>query len=371
MRPSNIVAGTIAAGILATGCSSAPGEVGTGAASTAGGGMVVVTASQVQGMKQKLTGVQPPVRTPSSPAQYLDPSSCLGGIGPISAWGPLGAFGPVGDNSWNASAWISPAFSAWGSWFSEVSGPLTGDGPLGPSGPLGDQAYNQTLPGINDFSRQLQAGGVWTVLGPLGPLGPLGALGPLGPTGGFGTVGLTINSNGAYVDGSGNPVRTITINDDSGNAYRTYGYFEKYTKAYAQQWSEPTPNDTSFMVVDALSDESGADAYAFTSAEAQFITVLVTAENGLSDFDLEVDDSSNNAYVSNSDGGSSLFGLLPVATGNYIDFVQIQVAAGETLTAKVTAKSVFSGAPNYRLFVVGSTKSIDTTSISGPQQRQR
>jgi hypothetical protein len=44
-------------------------------------------------------------------------------------------------------------------------GPLSNVGPLSERGPLSYNAYYKTLPRLNAFGKQLQAGGVWTVLG--------------------------------------------------------------------------------------------------------------------------------------------------------------------------------------------------------------
>jgi hypothetical protein len=57
--------------------------------------------------------------------------------------------------------------------------------------------------------------------------------------------------------------------------------------------------------------------------------------------------------------------------GKYIDFVQVRVAAGEKLEARVTAKTTNAVFPTYRLIVTGSTKFIASTDISGPHQLSR
>src|SRR5690606_28630535 len=93
-----------------------------------------------------------------------------------------------GKEMWNPAKWISGTVG-W-SRLAEIlgwwNGPMSEWGPLGPEGPLSETAYCHTLPLLGDnsgltFSKQLQAGGLWTVLGPAGPLGPLGPLGPWDP----------------------------------------------------------------------------------------------------------------------------------------------------------------------------------------------
>ena len=137
---------------------------------------IVITASTVQALDGSLAGVSPAVRTADrghTPESYLAASSALGPTGPLSAWGPLGALGPVGDASWNTSAWMSAAgdWRAWSESMTKGGGPLSEAGPLGSRGPLSKDAYD-SLPGINDWSKQLQAGGVFSVLGPARPARP-------------------------------------------------------------------------------------------------------------------------------------------------------------------------------------------------------
>ena len=334
---------------------------------------IYVSASSVEKVKGSLKSVQPPVRTPSQPAQYLASSGCLGGLGPIGAWGPAAALGPIGDSTWNPSVWVEAAAAVedavlgpLADLFKQLFGPSDETGPLGPNGPLSDQAYGVTLPGINDFCKQLQAGGVWTVLGPVGFMNPAGAFGPLGPIG---------DHPAGDADDEGNyPARSWNVrwSDSSGAACnRTYGLYEKYTEERAKAM---TDNDTSFVVFGSIKTTSEQDVYTFMSPETQFVTAILVAENGLDDFDLQL-----NGVVSNSDGGSDLNSLClgvpppvcvwpPVNTGHYIDWVQLHVGAQQKLTATVTAKKLGSPFFTYRLYVVGSTQYINTTDITGAHQ---
>ena len=322
-----------------------------------------LTAETVRNMDQSTVS---PALT-SSDQGYLEPSSALGANGPIGAWGPLGALGPVGDNSWNASHWVD-AVGDWGQWsdsMSHLGGPLSEAGPLGPDGPLGD-AYSNTLPALDcpnhgdQFCKHLQAGGVWSVLGPIGPLGALGPLGPLGP---IGAHGFTTDDNGRYLSGS-SVRRTVTVPYQGSS--RSYELVERYTESFAKSM---TDNDTSFMVSGEIDSTSESDTYAFTSKAQQLVTVLVVPENGLSDFNLEIEDSSGKSVATSaSDGINTLFFGTPVASGNYIDFVQLSLPANTKLKAKVTARTLDGTFNTYRLIVTGSTGFIDTTDISGDFQ---
>jgi hypothetical protein len=250
--------------------------------------------------------------------------------------------------------------SAAGDFTDLTKAPLSEAGPLGPKGPLSADAYSKALPAINDFGKQLQGGGVWTVLGPLGPLGALGPLGPLGPVGSFGSVA---DKDGNYKK-DGKIVRSVDVpfNGDK----RTYGLVENYPEAVATRM---TDNDTSFMVHgDIERPGHETDEFTFTSGDAQFVTLTLVPENALSDFDLELADGQGHVIAfSRSDGAQTLFGALPVNVGHYIDFIQLRAQAGGEFTARVTAKStpVTSG---YRLIVVGSTKHIPDTDIKGKHQ---
>jgi hypothetical protein len=265
----------------------------------------------------------------------------LGSLGPIGAWGPLGALGPVGNNTWNPSQWI-PAFQP------VKGGPLSEAGPLGPNGPISKRSLS-SLPDLGGESKQLGPGGYLTVLGPVGPLGALGPLGPLGPVGGH---GYSHDRDGNYRDADGNVVRTVQVPYEG--TTRTYELVEKYSEQAAKAMND---NDTSFMAIGSItSSRSEVDAYSFTSKDAQLVTITVVPENQLSDFDLEIVDSS---------------GRTVLRSDEQVDFAQIQVKAGEKLTAKITAKSVNVWFPTYRLIVVGSTKYIPTSEIRGAFQVER
>ncbi len=341
--------------VVLAACSGAA-EQGTSEDDLQSARAIAVTASSVENLNGRVMSVRPALKTPSSPEQYLSPNSALGPLGPIGAFGPLGWLGPVGDNSWNTSAWMSGA-GDWSSWSDKVNGPLGERGPLGPDGPLSETAYKKTLPAINDFSKQLQAGGVWTVLG---PLGPLGALGPLGP---IGAHGFAVDRDGNYTH-DGDIMRTVDVPYDG--ATRRFGLVEKYTEEAAKKMRD---NDTSFMVTGTLEQADEVDSYTFKSPETQYVTIVAVPENAISDFDLELTNGAHRRVTSNSDGSEELnIFFIPAPKGHYIDFIQARVSAGEELSVKVTAKKVMSVFRGYRLIVVGSTKNFATTDIAGPHQ---
>jgi hypothetical protein len=340
-------------GLLVAGCSGgAAQEATTGdEANQTSATNWYISASTVESMRESLSSVTPKVHPSSNgfddPEMFLSNDSALGPAGPLSAWGPLGALGPIGDASWNVSAWMSAA----GDFTDMTKAPIGADGPLGSKGPLSSQAYSKDLPAINDFGKQLQAGGVWTALGPLGPLGPVGS---------FGSVA---DRDGNYKK-KGQIVRTVDVPFDGDT--RTYGLVENYTEAAAKGMND---NDTSFMVHGDIEDPGHeTDAYDFTSGETQYVTITLVPENSLSDFDVDLADGGGHVVASSrSDGSQSLFGALPVNQGHYIDFIQLHVEEGSKFTAKVTAKTapVTSG---YRLIVVGSTKNIPLSDIHGKHQ---
>ncbi len=309
-----------------------------------------VSARSVEALNGSLASVAPAVVTPYDAADYLDDDSALGYYGPIGSYGPLGMLGPIGDNTWNVSYWMS-AVGDWSEWSQDLTdhgGPLSEAGPLGPNGPLSDQAYNYDLPAINDFGKQLQAGGVWTVLGPVGPLGALGPLGPLGP---IGAHGYATDYDGRYV-ANDVEVRTVDVAYDGG--VRTYELVENYDESYAKS---KTDNDTSFMVEGYICwPYSETDAYTFTSEAAQYVTIMVLPEYTLDDFDFVVKDAEGNVVADSN-------------SGDYVDWVQIPVSANTTLTVEVELYSTAHYlTKDYRLFVTGSTEYINSSDITGDHQ---
>ncbi|THB74163.1 MAG: hypothetical protein D6B28_02580 [Gammaproteobacteria bacterium] len=309
-----------------------------------------ISASSVESLNGSLVSVTPAVVTPSNAADYLDEDSALGYNGPIGSYGPLGMLGPIGDNSWNVSYWMS-AIGDWSEWSDDMTdhgGPLSEDGPLGPYGPISHDAYYIDLPAINDFGKQLQAGGVWTVLGPVGPLGALGPLGPLGP---IGAHGYATDWDGRYVE---NDVEVRTVDVPYEGSVRTYELVENYDEDYAKSM---TDNDTSFMVEGYISyPYSEKDTYTFTSAVGQYVTILVLPEYTLDDFDFVVKDDEGNVVA---DSNST----------DFVDWIQIQVPANTTLTVEVELYSTAHYlTKDYRLFVTGSTEYINSSDITGDHQ---
>lgn len=342
---------------LATGCVTDAWDGGLedvpdadwgGDAKADGASRFYVSASTVEALNGDLSSLSPPCRTADafhSCEFYLSPSSALGDFGPIGAFGPLGTLGPLGSNVWNPSAWIS-GLGDWSSWSNAIDGPLSEAGPLGPDGPIGDHAYNDVLPSINDWAKQLQAGGVWTVLGPLGPLGALGPLGPLGPVGGH---GFDTDEGGRYVH-DGRVQRTVRP-DWSDDAFELV---EMYDEDTAESLTTP---DTSYMATGEIASDE-VDVYPAKSLHAQFVTVLVVPEKSLDDYDLVVKDTSGHVLASST-------------SHSYIDWVQLPAPRGGRMSIEVSlAASGQFLSKTYRLYVIGSTGRFTKTDIAGDHQQR-
>ncbi len=310
-----------------------------------------ISANSVENLQGDLNSVSPTIHTPSNAEFYLDDASALGYDGPLGPYGPLGSLGPVGDNVWNVSYWLE-LLGDWSEWSeTNVNGPLSEEGPLGPFGPLSELAYDVDLPAINDFSKQLQAGGVWTALGPIGPLGALGPLGPLGPIGAHGYIS---DADGRYLNTQGQEVRDVAVDYDED--IRFYSLYENYEESYAQA---KTDNDTSFMVEGYIAWPYGeTDAFEFTASDDTHITVVLSPIYALDDFDLTIRDQDGNVVAQSN-------------TYSYVDFIQLNnIAPNTVLTAEVTLYSSYHAlSKDYRLFVTGSTAQINTTlPITGNHQ---
>lgn len=333
--------------------SLAPTAAGMGmGASKAKAAGWVVTASSVEALGGQVTKVDPPVLTPPGAAGLLSAASCLGDLGPLGAYGPLGVLGPIGSNAWNPSKYMDLAghWDGWAQQLTRKGGPLSEAGPLGPTGPLGT-SYTTLMPRVSDFAAHLAAGGLWTALGPVGPLGALGPLGPLGP---LGAHGFKRDGLGRYVDEAGVVQRGVDVKWGEGT--RRYPLVERYPGDTASQLDD---NDTSFMAEGAIDGRDEADRYPMTSAEAQYVTLVVVPEKRLDDFDLEVLDGRGKRLARSDSRG-------------LVDFVQLRAGAGEKLEARVTRRGHLQPLrASYRLVVVGSTRHLPASTIQGPHQLPR
>lgn len=315
--------------------------------------LVYVSAKTVQDVRGKLDQVD--IDTSKIPGSYsaddyLGALSALGSYGPLGAYGPLATLGGIGDNSWNPSRWFDSSVvdTTW----SMTEGPLSEAGPLGEKGPLSEIYYDGELFKQNEFARHLRGLGLWSVLGPLGPMGPMGAMGPLGPNGAH---GFGADRAGNYFNTEGDIQRKVDVwYDKEHTVKREYELFERYTEAQAKSM---TDNDTSFMVEGTTSYAGGGDyevdEFAFTSSSDQLVTIAVVPEKSLDDFDFDVCDQHGNVLLS-SDASDT------------IDWAQLQVPAGTTLSVKV--KLGGSGhwlSKDYRLFVTGSGEQLNKSDISG------
>jgi hypothetical protein len=306
--------------------------------------LVYVSASTVSQLGSKLSNMD----DNSGAHSYASALGALGSYGPLGAYGPLASLGGIGNNSWNPSQWFDSA-SVDTTW-SMTQGPLSEAGPLGENGPLSDIYYDGELFAHNDFAQHLRGLGMFSVLGPLGPLGPLGALGPLGPNGAH---GFGADRDGHYFNTEGDLQRKVSVWYDKGHTLkREYDLFERYTEAQAKCM---TDNDTSFMVEGRISYVDGdyeTDAFEFTSATDQLVTIAVVPEKQLDDFDFEITDQHNNVLLSSD-------------SGDLIDWAQMQVSAGTKLKVKVKLAS--SGhwlSKDYRLFVTGAGEQLSKSTIA-------
>jgi hypothetical protein len=311
----------------------------------ADGARIAVTASSVEALNRNLSSLTPPCRTadPGHTCElYLSPASALGDFGPIGAYGPLGSLGPLGSNAWNTSYWISAA-GDWSDQSDRIDGPLGATGPLGASGPLGDRAYYETLPSINDWAKQLQGGGVWTVLGPLGPLGALGPLGPLGP---IGAHGYEPDDGGRFMNGS-RTVRTIKT------TYQAEAF--ELVEMYDEDTARSVSPDTSFVALGEV-PRGSVDVFPAKSLRDQFVTVLVVPEKQLDNFDLTIKDATGRVIAQSK-------------SSSYIDWIQLQAPKGGSMKIEVSlAASGHFLSKTYRLYVVGSGSKFNATDIRGAHQ---
>jgi len=288
-------------------------------------------------------------------AFYLTPPSCLGTAGPISAFGPLGALGPLGTNTWNPSAWMS-GIGDWSAWAKSIQANTSV--PLSNQGPLNPEAYYHVLPSINDFGKQLQAEGLWTVLGPLGPLGALGGLGPLGP---MGVHGYARDDAGNYVH-DGVIQRKIDFPwDAAAGVNRTWSLYEMYVNNTAV--SSVTDQDTSWLALSTLIVGPGyiqtPDLYTFHSFDKQFVTVTIVPENVFDSFELEILDSRDRVIMSSKE---TIF-------INWIQF--LCPSPGATYTARVRLGLTARFSPfgySYRIYVTGSSDMFQQSDITGPHR---
>lgn len=155
---------------------------------------------------------------------------------------------------------------------------------------------------------------------------------------------------------------------------RVYDLVESYQPDYAQQL---TDNDCSWMTHSSgLALVGDTESYSFTSAQEQYVTILVVSQYQLDDFDLQV--TVDQAHVITSENPGSSF----------MDWVQVKVRPGARITARSSLPLVilrnnhlllscaevqlgltvpFSyWSHDYRLYVVGSTSAFTSTPIAGP-----
>ena len=319
---------------------------------------------------------------------YVKPGSCLGVGGPLGPLGVLSSFGPLGQNLSNYDhTWVSGSFNGTCDWCKSIIDffnnlrnntyvdPLGMNGPLGYLGPLSTfEVYsvmyhlNEPVLLANNFPTNLDITGVWGVLGPLSILSPFGALGPLGILYQLSVYSVTNPATG-LPDGqyrnvdTGAIVRTLEMQYSS-TVYRVYDLFELYPPATAVQLGDSGMQDSSFGVESKLQSPTKVDNYKFCSNYNQTVTVLVLPiihnstnvyAEVLSDFDISILNANNQVIMQSSSNSSTA--VYPLnKLNNYhglIDWIIFRATSGQCLTASVSAKSLSTDNPYYRLFIVG------------------
>lgn len=291
--------------------------------------------------------------------------------GPIGAYGPLSSYGPIGASAWEPSDWTEVWEDVYGTFFSEfdffadADGSLSIAGPLGPDGPYTTTAYCDTLPSINDFGKHLQAGGIWSVLGPAGPLGPIGPLGPLGPNGSAAQL-YPPDSNGNFIDPkTAKIVSSINIVQNDGKTlYRTYPLYELYNASYALG----RVNDMSWLATSGSISGSDHQVWQTQSAFDQTVSV-VAIMNQASIYNLEhlsisITDKNTGLVITANQETSDLNPSI-----QYVNQVFFRATEGHNYSIAVSATEKNNKETiSYRIIVTGSTEYLNKTDISGDHQ---
>ncbi len=336
-----------------------------------------------QGLDLSINNVDPKVEASSNfiqPRWYLSEnialppyywSGPLTYYGPIGAYGPLSSYGPIGASAWEPADWTEVWEDAYGSLFSELdyfvdaNGPLSISGPLGPNGPYTTTAYCNTLPAINDFGKHLQAGGIWSALGPAGPLGPIGPLGPLGPNGTAAQL-YPPDSNGNYIDPkTAEVVSAINIYQNDGKTlYRTYPLYELYNANYALG----RVNDMSWLATSGSISGDDQQVWQTQPTFDQYVSV-VTIMNQASIYNLEhlsisITDKHTGFVITANQSTSELNPSI-----QYVNQLFFRATAGHNYSIAVSAtENNNQKTISYRIMVTGSTQYLNQTDISGDHQ---
>ncbi len=351
-------------------------------------GALLVTASEVERVLQ----CDELLKQCESLPQLLHPfvrqlAEALKHSGPLGSRAPLGPDGPLGQKAWNPSYWMQ-LFGSWSGLskdLAKVGGPGSELGPLGSYGPASKQSLELLLKSMGPMAAELNAGGLFTALGPLGPLGALGALGYLGKVGGHGFVQ---DKNGHFVDDAGGQQRTTSV--EYQGQKRSYELVELYSEAQADQLGN---NDSSWMIRGTLAPGDKEDTFAFTSAKEQLITLTAVPENGKDIFTLELlDDQGKVIAESNS---KDLVNWIQIGADEARN-LQVRVRREETASQKPSLVNSYidtmlmplklmsasmkpwlgqsatkeSGNFGYRLVATGSNQQVNQELTSGPHQQR-
>ena len=280
-------------------------------------GAKLVTASEVERL---ITSGDLSSLTPALPRALWPFVQQLGQAlqmdGPLGDRGPLSRRGALEDSVWSPAFWMK-AIGDWSALSSDLTahgGPGSALGSLGGFGPTNPALIRAGLAALGPAAQQLDAGGLFTALGPLGPLGALGALGYLGAVGGH---GFAQDAQGRFVGPKGEVRRTTDVSYEG--AKRTLELVEVYSEGFA---SKLATNDASWMVRGALPPSDPEDTFRFTPAQDQVVTLTAVPDDRGDVFTLELLDRAGKVLAT-SDSEA------------YVNFIQVEAKAGVELAIRV------------------------------------
>ena len=189
--------------------------------------------------------------------------------------------------------------------------------------------------------------------------------------------------------------RTVKVEWTAGGTRRTWPLVELYPEATA---AAMTDNDVSFVVQGEVARDGDTDTFVANAADAQWVSIVLVPEHAFHTYSqamtilgaavalglnppLFVPFFPGYAYVHEAffdDFDLTVTvpgtGVATSATSGSIDWIQARVPAGAKLEIDVTLYKAWYAVwrpyrPRYRLFVVGSTKYLASSSATGAQLR--
>jgi hypothetical protein len=340
-------------------------------------GAKLVTASDVERL---ITSGDFSSLTPALPRPLWPFVQALGQAlqidGPLGDRGPLSPRGALGSEVWNPAFWMK----AMGDWsglskdLSAAGGPGSGLGSLGDLGPTNPAWIRAGLMALGPAAQQLDAGGLFTALGPMGALSALGALGYLGVVGGH---GFAQDASGQFVGPDGAVQRTTDVTYQG--AKRSMELVEMYPERFASKLAN---NDASWMVRGALPPSDPEDTFRFTPKKDQLVTLTAVPDDRGDVFSIELLDKGGRV-LARSD------------SERYVNFIQVEAKAGVELQVRITRQDGQARGPSpvsafidamlfpltmmgggkrpaehgYRLLSTGSTEELGKMVTGGAHQR--